>query len=297
MKKASSSVVFILTMTPTRIGVGQAAGLIDLPIIRDASTNWPVLPGSSIKGVLKDAAKQKVLEGLQAEEQEVTGDARKVLLAKLDHDVQDVFGFKGGIGSLLITEFSILLFPVRSFTGVFAWATCPLALEKIKTLASLADVPFEADPFADVEPAADGATAMVSTSSILIDDDRIVLDEIDLAAKKDDRVDGLAKLLTELSGVSDIEKRLCVVDDDVFTFLTEQCTEVRTRTALEFQIKKAKDKSLRQEEYLPANCLFGSYGEVPSEWSLDEDRVMQIGAEASVGAGLVKWHVYVGGQQ
>ena len=44
----------IYTISPTHCGIGQACGAVDLPIARDASTQFPVLPATSIKGVVRD---------------------------------------------------------------------------------------------------------------------------------------------------------------------------------------------------------------------------------------------------
>src|SRR5437763_951036 len=41
-------------LTPLHVGSGRAIGVVDLPIVREAVTNWPYVPGSAVKGVLAD---------------------------------------------------------------------------------------------------------------------------------------------------------------------------------------------------------------------------------------------------
>src|SRR5947209_18686555 len=47
-------VYWIHTLTPTHAGVGRGVGYIDLPIDRDAVTNWPLVRASAFKGVWAD---------------------------------------------------------------------------------------------------------------------------------------------------------------------------------------------------------------------------------------------------
>ena len=50
-------------LAPLHVGAGAGAGFIDLPILRETVTTWPIVPGSSVKGVIADyhdaAAEQK----------------------------------------------------------------------------------------------------------------------------------------------------------------------------------------------------------------------------------------------
>lgn len=42
----NTALIGIYTLTPTHFGTGQTTGAIDLPIARDASTDFPVLPAT-----------------------------------------------------------------------------------------------------------------------------------------------------------------------------------------------------------------------------------------------------------
>jgi len=101
--------LYIFTRTPLHVGAGASVGAIDQPIIRERHTGFPVIPGSSIKGVLRDACRND--EQLKAKE-------------------EAIFGKQDDAGKLTFGEAKILAFPVRSAKGSFAFITCPLALER-----------------------------------------------------------------------------------------------------------------------------------------------------------------------
>jgi len=47
--------LFVHALSPLHAGTGQGSGVIDLPIAREKATGLPFVPGSSLKGVLRDA--------------------------------------------------------------------------------------------------------------------------------------------------------------------------------------------------------------------------------------------------
>ena len=44
----------IFSRTPVSVGAGSSVGAIDLPVMRERHTRIPIIPGSSVKGVLRD---------------------------------------------------------------------------------------------------------------------------------------------------------------------------------------------------------------------------------------------------
>jgi len=49
----TAQLTFVHALSPLHAGIGQGAGVIDLPIAREKATGIPFLPGSSLKGALK----------------------------------------------------------------------------------------------------------------------------------------------------------------------------------------------------------------------------------------------------
>lgn len=113
-----TKLLYLFTRTPLHVGAGASVGAINQPIIRERHTGFPVIPGSSLKGVLRDTAARD---------------------AKTKADVDAIFGegFGSGLenfsaGRVSFGEAKLLAFPVRSAKGSFAFATCPLALERFQ---------------------------------------------------------------------------------------------------------------------------------------------------------------------
>jgi CRISPR-associated protein Cmr4 len=76
----------LLAETFVHTGAGQSAGAIDLPVIRERTTEYPFIPGSSMKGALRDAARG--------------GD---------DLDLKQLFGEQDNAGALLIGDARLVL--------------------------------------------------------------------------------------------------------------------------------------------------------------------------------------------
>ena len=117
----NNALFYLHAITSLHPGSGTALGVVDMPIQRERHTGWPVIPGSSIKGVLRDACRRK----------------------NGDDPLLDVAFGKGGesdsySGALSLTDARILAFPVRSMKGVFAWVTCPQALRRYRRDADIA---------------------------------------------------------------------------------------------------------------------------------------------------------------
>ena len=101
-------------ITPIHVGSGQDVGLVDLPVIRERTTGHPFLPGSGIRGALRDRCEKDVL-----------------LTRRLFGDDRDG---EIGAGCLSFLDAHLLLFPVRSVPGPFVWITCPFLIERYTRL-------------------------------------------------------------------------------------------------------------------------------------------------------------------
>ena len=107
----NSRILYLFTRTPLHVGAGASVGAIDQPIQRERHTGFPIIPGSSLKGVLRDTAARD---------------------DEFEAHVDAIFGVQDNAGRVSIGEAKILAFPVRSAKGSFAFATCPLALERFQ---------------------------------------------------------------------------------------------------------------------------------------------------------------------
>ena len=123
----NTRIYWIHTLSPTHAGIGRGVGYIDLPIDRDGVTGWPILRGSSFKGVWRDWAVQKALPNID------------IAFGRADNPAESA-----NSGALIPTDAKIVCLPVRSFRGTFAWVTSPLCLQMLQrtlTLAGFTKVP------------------------------------------------------------------------------------------------------------------------------------------------------------
>ena len=100
----------LLAETSIHPGAGQTGGAIDLPVAREAATNYPFVAGSSLKGALLDTARQG---------------------GKEEGELEHIFGKQDRAGGLLVSDARLLLLPVRSLTSAYRWVTCPHLLERL----------------------------------------------------------------------------------------------------------------------------------------------------------------------
>lgn len=91
-------------------GQGQSVGAIDLPVAREAATDYPFIAGSSLKGAMRAVFEHK----------NSTEEANKL------------FGKQDNAGNLLVSDARLLLLPVRSLTSAYKWLTCPHLLERLQ---------------------------------------------------------------------------------------------------------------------------------------------------------------------
>ncbi len=129
----NTRIYWLHVLTPLHVGSGQGAGFIDLPIMREKVTRWPLAPGSAIKGVLADR------HGATVTERGKNTDAGKSLRTAFGRS-DDAEREKNNAGSLVFTDARLICLAVRSLFGTFAWVTSPLALQRFKRDLAAAEV-------------------------------------------------------------------------------------------------------------------------------------------------------------
>lgn len=138
------------------VGIGQGAGVIDLPIAREKASNLPQVPGSAIKGVLRDELRNQLGK-----------DDQFALFGPETGEAASEFA-----GALAVGDARLLCLPIRSWCGTFAWATCPMILRRYqRDLDSIMTIP---------EP--DSNTALHVEDTCLLDGEKIYLEDLDLSA-------------------------------------------------------------------------------------------------------------------
>jgi CRISPR/Cas system CSM-associated protein Csm3 (group 7 of RAMP superfamily) len=73
-------------LTPARFGGGEEGVITSMPILRDAATNLPLLPGSSIAGAMRAYVRERILDYEVAEPKNESMIAQKLFGEVLDED-------------------------------------------------------------------------------------------------------------------------------------------------------------------------------------------------------------------
>ncbi len=285
-----AKLIFLHALSPLRAGTGRGVGMFDLPIAREKTTGIPYLPGSSIKGVLRDACDDP--------------DKRERVFGPETNNA-DAFA-----GAVNFTDLRMLLLPVRSQRGTFAWVTSPLLLHRLHRDAKVANNTLQT---VKVPSLPNGEDCLVSKEGCQITDknQQVILEDLPLkATPSQDVSDWAGKLGNYLfpgKGEDDLYwqqaliDRLCLISDDTMGFLLETGTEITTRIALESDTKTVKEGALWYEEALPAeSILSGMVAAVvvkatPSEVFQTVKEItkntLQVGGNATVGRGICRLRI------
>ena len=239
-RATAGALIFLHAHTSLHPGSGTALGVVDLPIQRERHTGWPMVPGSSLKGVLRDAA------GRRPED-------REDLLAAFGPETSDG---DAHAGALSLTDARILAFPVRSLRGVFAWVSCPAVLARFARDGGLAGIAagFEI-------PEVPGGKALCKGENLLIGEDQMILEEYQFDRVGDTGAIGswLAEIAIGDAGTrSRLPKQFVVLSDDDFTNFAQHATEVIARVGLDPKTKTVKKGALFYQEFLPPETLLYS---------------------------------------
>lgn len=261
MTNQQATLLIWQAITPVHSGTGQSsASVIDLPIAREVATNFPILPASSIKGVLRDG--------------------------RTDDEANTRYGSLEAAGHLTFTDARLLCLPVRSYKGTFAFVTCPLIVHRLARDLKALDLPHTL-PELPADIAEGKAHVTGETLQHPVNGSKKVLfEDIDLDAHVCPNATALAETLSAWTGRDDLKGRLAVVSNDVFTYFSETATEVTAHTALDADTKTVKGGALWYEEALPAESLLTSFL-LKNGVDFSPRSPLQIGGKGSVGKGLL----------
>lgn len=261
---------FIIAETPLHPGSGSELGIVDLPIQRERHTNFPKIEGSGLKGCIREAFEAlKKIENRQS----------KLTNIEFDRAIELIFGPEDGelhAGALAFTDAKILLFPVKSLKGVFAWITCPQVLERFKEDMEIAGQPLDMF-FNSIKK-----NTCPSDSDLVINS-KIVLEEFTFEVEVDENTKQLAnwlacKIFPKKDSSTDpykywrdkLQKDLVILSDDDFREFVTNSTEIIARTVIDN--KSGIAGNLWYEEYLPQDTILYSLAMATSIRVKEEDK-------------------------
>lgn len=248
--------LFLIAETPVHVGSGSEVGIVDLPIQRERYTDFPKIESSSLKGCIREA--------FENSNKEISIENNK---AKVNDksNINIIFGPEGEethSGAMALTDAKILLFPVKSLKGVFAWITCPFVLERFKKdleMIGINDFNFNFLP-----------NTVPQQSNILINSN-VVLEEFTFNVTEENSTQQIAdwfakKLFNTTDNNSNpykfwldkMKKDIVILPDDDFKQFVKTSTEVITRTKIDNTTGTVQSGALWTEEYLPQDTILYS---------------------------------------
>ncbi len=269
----------LFTRTPLHVGAGASVGAVDQPVIRERHTHFPVIPGSSLKGVLADLWLEKDASGSFVRSKE-----GKTLFGFDEKQTKENPGYAG---SLYIGESKLLAFPVRSAKGCFAWLTCPTALRRFARELKI-DIHFETLPTGDMD-------ALVS-DGLKLSSGKAAFEEYVInagPAPSSSIVAALAELSGDVLWTESLKDKLAIVSDSLFRYFVENACEIAQHNRIVDETHVVDDGALFNQENVPSEAMF--YAVLRS--NADDDfaklearlnsvgNVIQIGADVTTGLG------------
>ncbi|HEX7185400.1 MAG TPA: type III-B CRISPR module RAMP protein Cmr4 [Thermoanaerobaculia bacterium] len=236
----------IHAMSPLHAGTGQSVGAIDLPIARERPTGIPLLPGSSIKGALR----------ARSQDAQMT---RDVFGPETDKSSEHA-------GSVQFSDAQLLLLPVRSVRGTFAWVTSSFLIRRFARGAREARVGLAKLPQSPTSMK--HCRVLGETLSIPAGEDRkVIFEDLDFLVEtghEDDLKTFTGRLGEVLfpEGAADAQEwrksladRICLIHDDIMSLLLDTAMEVNAHVRLNNDTKTVERGALWYQESLPAESV------------------------------------------
>jgi CRISPR-associated protein Cmr4 len=293
----AASMLFIYVETPLHAGTGRGLGGVDLPIQRERVTGYPIVQASGLKGRLRAEARGK----LPPDE----------FIAIFGPETERASDHAGALSP---GDARILLFPVRSLAGVFAWTTSTDVLARFLRDAGIIGLrPGWSVP---AEPASGEALIY---GNDLVASDRVVLEEFTFTPKQESAVNAVGQWLGQNALPQGDEyrywqealpTRLAILHRNDFRDFVMFATEIATRVQLDSQTKTVAEGPWT-EEHLPVDTLLyaplmASPTRAQNSVRLSGAQVLQkvsglglartvLGGDETVGRGVVSLRFATGG--
>jgi CRISPR-associated protein Cmr4 len=240
--------------------------VVDLPVAREAATDYPVLAGSSLKGALRDRTERRESSGQELAERR---------FGKVDH-----------AGDLLVSDGRLLLLPVRSLTGASQWVTCPQLLERYRRDLARAHQPQLAPPERGADPADSHARA-AALDQLFLEERQFLVD----GPPDPGLIEMLKRAVPHPEVQERLTNRLVIVSDNDFSWFARYGLPINARNQLSDGTKQSRN--LWYEETLPPDTVMYALVMGRTEDALhtladifpEHDRYLQVGGNETVGHG------------
>lgn len=298
----NAKVMFIYTESSLHCGSGTSLGVVDLPIQREKHTDYPVCQASGVKGVVREWFENN---------KNGSGDREKIKYTfgpDFNRGDSDAFA-----GAATFTDARLLLFPVRSLNGVFAYTTSRFALSRLKRDLQVAGI-----TVTWTAPNEEGDKIVGAKDCKIKDNNnKVVLEEYTFDFHHDDSVKTIAEWIASNAipkgneydfWRNKVKTDLLILPENAFRDFVKISTEVQARIRINNDTKTVDEKALFYEEALPsdsllyslvmahdaANATFKAEDIMNLLSEIDGNR-LQFGGDATIGKGIVNVKFLEGG--
>jgi CRISPR-associated protein Cmr4 len=305
MNNRENRLLFIYTETPLHAGSGRGLGYVDLPIQREQVTSYPMIQSSSLKGRLRAEVRRKKGWYQNGED---TAELKAIF-----GDADD--GGNSYAGAVTPGDARLLLLPVRSLQGVFAWVTSLDVLNRFRRdMTALGfNVPDWQLPESDPQPEDDETTCYAGGQVTF--QKKVTLEEFTYRAKEHSAFKRIGEWLAQNAlpqnddykyWRDNLPGHLVILPREDFRDFAQFGTEVRTHIRIEPDTKTVAGPALWTVESLPSDTLLyaplvinDSRAELEKQSARDiagilhtvlHDQRKQLGGHETTGQGVVMLH-------
>ncbi len=306
----NAKVMFIYTETSLHCGSGSSLGVVDLPIQRERYTDYPVCQASGVKGVVREWFETN--EKYQNNENGYKNKVKYAFGPDFSDKKEESDAFAG---AATFTDARLLIFPVRSLNGVFAYTTSRFALSRLQRDLKMAGV---SNSWTIPGDAGDQIVGVLDCK-IKDKNNKVVLEEYTFNFHPDDSVKAIADWIaknvipkgTEYNfWRNKIKTDLIILPDDAFRDFVKLATEVQARIRINNDTKTVDKGALFYEEALPSDSLLYSIimahdaanatfkaEDIMNLLSEIDGKRLQFGGDTTIGKGIVNVNFLNGGEQ
>ena len=264
------ALLWLRAETSIHVGQGQQSGLIDQPFAREGGTGYPYIPGSGMKGALRDALRLTFAPSNSGESQ-----------------TDMFFGTQEQAGPVLVSDARLAFLPVRSLSAPYRYLTCPHLLARLRR-----DLDFVMSPGGQASAAVTEGHYRGGPAAT----EPLFLEEFPFQHAGDVDLSPVLQGLPQ-SVADTVRSRVAVICDDDFYYFAQHSLHVRTRNALDPISKTAANTALWSEESLPPDTIMTavlvprlqSHAGILHELLATYDKYLggyfQVGANETVGEG------------
>jgi CRISPR-associated protein Cmr4 len=277
------------------MGAGTSVSYVDLPIQRERHTEFPLIQATGIKGVIREFAKRNWQDEIK---------------------VEVIFGPEDGekfASCITFTDARILLFPVRSVSGIFAWITCPFILKRFKR--DLESAGMTLSNFSIPEPSDENKIIIANNTLLKVQGtSQVMLEEFVFEIENRKSAQGIAESIKNylpetgafVDLINTLPSRLAIVSNNIFRDFVKMAVEINTRIKINQTTGVVEEHALFSEELIPSESIFYSlvfFNDPYSKTNSVKDAknvekeiiklfngfpLLQLGGDETTGRGLVR---------